>query len=74
MRRIKVKNKDGKIIEKVGKIEVPGVVSMLVNNSGFFTTPGSWVEIWLRGVNIEEYLNKLSENGIDYSEEMVIPG
>jgi len=74
MRRIKIENKDGKILEKFEKVKVEGVESSFVNNSRGLTTPGTWIEVWLRGQNIDKFLYQLGKNEIDFREELVIPG
>lgn len=73
MKRIKVENEDGDILKKVEKIKVEGVSYTYVNNSKGLTTPGTWIEVWLRGQNIEKFLSQLLESKINYREELVIP-
>lgn len=75
MRRVKIENGDGKILEKFEKIKAEGVESSFVNNSRGLATPGTWVEVWLRGNknNIEDFLNQLAQNEINFKEELVIP-
>lgn len=72
MRRIKIENSDGKILEKLGEVNVEGIESSFVNNSRGLAIPGTWVEVWLRGNKIEDFLIQLTQKGINYKEELVI--